>query len=362
MKEHPLVLLHVTILPIGAPYSQEVLESVVPGFVIENWKLLREKVTETVLERGILIPHPREDYDLLEERLLESLELKVPRILKCGHFHREEGDDDGEDDGEEDGSEVGDADICEDCGRRIRDGRFGSGEGSKRWEIRIYAANGLMRAGAWGAAWREMERVDVEIAPWIEDGVRRELELRKEEEMRSMPPSFQADESPQHGPGCIDADRMREIYGEDAQAYVDGFADEVKNTRPRSRQRRRAQQDIPLWILLRNYIQLMLKDRRNVTILVLSLMVLFLSVGTGSVTKANSLEVPAVLSQTASLTQQSLVSTLSQAVSSVSSSVVEDVSSALLGTSSATPSISEAPQISQQEIDVQTVAVDSSKL
>jgi len=34
-----------------------VLESVLPGYILENWKLLQEKATETVLERGILIPH-----------------------------------------------------------------------------------------------------------------------------------------------------------------------------------------------------------------------------------------------------------------------------------------------------------------
>lgn len=298
MKEHPLVLLHVTILPIVAPYSQEVLESVLPGYALENWKLLRETVTDTVLERGILVPHPREDYDLLEERLLESLELKVPRILKCGHFHLEDGE--GETEEEEEGYESDDdADLCGDCGRRIRDGRFGSGTGSKRWEIRIYAANGLMRAGAWGAAWREMERVDVEISPWVEDSVRRELELRREEEirnreeeMRRVAPEHHC-EVPLHdqgrevdpGRGGIDIDRMREVYGEDAQAYIDGLQEEAQVKRPRERRRRRKGQHVELLVLLRNYVHLMLQDRRNVAILLLSLLVAFLSLGAGKPSK-----------------------------------------------------------------------------
>lgn len=306
MKEHPLVLLHVTMLPIGAPYSQEVLENVLPGYARENWKLLREKATDTVLERGILIPHPREDYDLLEERLLESLELKVPRILKCGHFHLGEGE--GEADEEEEGGYESDedADLCGDCGRRIRDGRFGSGTGSKRWEIRIYAANGLMRAGAWGAAWREMERVDVEIAPWIEDSVRRELELRREEEMRSREEEMRSVAPEQHGElplhdegrgvdpgrGGIDIDRMREVYGEDAQAYIDGLQEEAKVKRPRERKKRRRGQDVELWGLLRNYVHLMLQDRRNVAILLLSLLVAFLSLGDGKPSKDVWLPVP----------------------------------------------------------------------
>ncbi|KAI9838098.1 MAG: hypothetical protein M1819_006254 [Sarea resinae] len=182
-KEYPLVLLHVTILPIAFHYSLDVMEAVLPPYVIDNYNLLKDKISDTVLERGILLPHPREDYELLEERLLESLELKLPRILKCGHFHRDDEASHGESD-VEDGyhTEDEDAEICVDCGGRVKDGRFGCGSGSRRWDIKIYAANGLMRAGAWAAAWSEMERVDVELAPWVSEEMRRELDLRKEEE------------------------------------------------------------------------------------------------------------------------------------------------------------------------------------
>ena len=38
-----------------------------------------------------------------------------------------------------------------------------------------------MLTRAWGAAWREIERVDMEVVPWIKDSIRRELELRREE-------------------------------------------------------------------------------------------------------------------------------------------------------------------------------------
>ena len=263
-KEYPLVLLHVTLLPIPIPYSPAVMESVLPQYILENWKLLRQKATPTVLDRGILIPHPKEDYDLLEERLLESLELKTPRILKCGHFHlspEEEADIAGSDgcDSDED-EDAPDADICDDCGRRIRDGRFGSGTGSKRWDIKLFAANGLMRAGAWGAAWREMERVDVEIVPWMDEELKRQVELRSLEEAEAAAAEEEAylgssastrarahagtgaaaignqsrrggggdvardvpnpNPSLSPGPGMDEA-RMREIYGEDiAQAYL----------------------------------------------------------------------------------------------------------------------------------------------
>lgn len=276
-KEYPLVLLHVTLLPIPVPYSPAVMQGVLPGYILENWKLLQEKATDTVLERGILIPHPREDYDLLEERLLESLELKLPRILKCGHFYL---DDETDVVGEEEYDSDDDADICEDCGRRVRDGRFGSGTGNKRWDIKLYAANGLMRSGAWGAAWREMERVDVEILPWMDEDMRRELESRREEEERRSEPQDKAFPRPQV-PSTMDDARMREIYGECPQPYIDRLQDEspvplahqAPNPRPQISPPRH---DIPLQTLLRNCIYLAAQDRRNLAILLLTVLVLFL--------------------------------------------------------------------------------------
>ena len=280
-KEYPLVLLHVTLLPIPVLYSPAVMQSVLPGYILENWKLLQEKATDTVLERGILIPHPKEDYDLLEERLLESLELKLPRILKCGHFHLEdEADVAGS---EEDYDSDNDADICEDCGRRVRDGRFGSGTGNKRWDIKLYAANGLMRSGAWGAAWREMERVDVEILPWIDEDLKLELELRREEEERVLEPRQErAFQRPQVPPNMDDA-RMREIYGESPQPYIDGLQDETPisssaNQALDPRPHNPPHHDIPLQTLLRNYIYLASQDRRNLAIFLLTILVLFLAI------------------------------------------------------------------------------------
>ena len=279
-KEYPLVLLHVTLLPIPLHYSQEIMESVLPPSILENWKLLQEKATDTVLERGILIPHPREDYDLLEERLLESLELKIPRILKCGHFHlspEEEADIAADSDNDE-LEDAQDLDICLDCGRRIRDGKYGSaGTGSKRWDIKLFAANGLMRAGAWSAAWREMERVDVEILPWMEEDMKRELELRREEEERARA------EAREDGVGGLDDERLREIYGGEAQAFVDGHIDETPATAEMAARARReekgAGQEVPLGDLLSNFIRHAAQDRRNIAIFLLSLLVLALSMG-----------------------------------------------------------------------------------
>ena len=284
-KEYPLVLLHVTLLPMPFSYSPEILETVLPPSILANWKLLQEKATDIVLERGVLIPHPREDYDLLEERLLESLELKMPRILKCGHFHlspEEEADIETESDSEAE-TDAEDADICLDCGRRIRDGRFGSaGTGSKRWDIKLFASNGLMRAGAWSAAWREMERVDVEILPWMEEDMKRELELRREEDERAR--AEQAHAEREEGIGSLDDARLREIYGHDAQPFVDGLGDQMPATisTPQQIPQRRStenKEEVPLWDLLQDYIYHAAQDRRNLAIFLLSILVLFLSMG-----------------------------------------------------------------------------------
>lgn len=308
-KEYPLVLLHVTLLPIPVIYPAEIMESVLPTYILENWKLLQEKATDTVLARGILIPHPKEDYDLLEERLLESLELKLPRILKCGHFHL---DADEANEAAETANSTGfeaedydsdnDVDMCSDCGRRIRDGRFGSGTGRRRWDIKLYAANGLMRAGAWSAAWREMERVDVEITPWMTDDMKRDLELRREEEENRIPEAFH--HSVPNGilhevskPPNMDDARMREIYGDNAQPYIDGLIDnepppapnpnippspQSHRTELQHQQQQPQTREIPLPLLLRNYLYLASKDPRNITIFLLSLLVLFLSLRTST--------------------------------------------------------------------------------
>lgn len=277
-KEYPLVLLHVTLLPIPEIYSALVMDQVLPSYLLENWKVLREKATDTVLERGILIPHPKEDYDLLEERLLESLDLKTPRILKCGHFHLdpdEEADVAGSE--SEDDDDDDDADICDDCGRRVRDGRYGSGTGSRRWDIKVFAANGLMRAGAWGAAWREMERVDIEIIPWMDEEMKRELALRTEEERKHaallQEESVKQDEQRPN----MDAERWREIYGDDMSAFADSKAEQAPSSQPNPAPYRR-QDEVPLQDLLKNYLVAAAQDRKNIAIFVLTLLILYLSV------------------------------------------------------------------------------------
>lgn len=209
----PLVLLHVTILPMQIPYPPELMNKVMPQWLVENYKLLEEKLQDMVLmQRGLLIAHPNDEYDLLEERILESLELRTPRLLKCGHFVGavNDGSEDSDADDcasspsdetgrgsrmsggtiaadDEDDTGLSDVagdftEVCADCHRQVKKPGKGVGSGKKRWDLKVYAANGLMRAGAWSAAWKEMERCDVEISPWIPEDVKSEVQKKVEEE------------------------------------------------------------------------------------------------------------------------------------------------------------------------------------
>ena len=366
-KEYPLVLLHVTLLPLPLYYSEEMLESVLPPSILENWKLLQEKATDTVLERGILIPHPKEDYDLLEERLLESLELKIPRILKCGHFRLEPEEADIAADSDDDFDEdTDDVDICLDCGRRIRDGKFGSaGTGSKRWDIKLFAANGLMRAGAWSAAWREMERVDVEILPWMEEDMKRELELRREDAEERAAAAAAREE----GVGGLDDERLREIYGGEARAFVDGMINETPATAEMAArqmnesgtQEDKWQGEVPLRDLMMKYLYHASKDRRNIVIFILSVLVAVLSMGSfGSVRGDSTAVVPASQQQLSTYAEPSLASGVTESTAgkpaATSSSTIESAplttASSISSTAAAT-SPSSTPSSSPKNSDTQ---------
>jgi len=391
-KEHPLVLLHVTLLPLITPYPQSVLEAVLPPRVLQNWKVVREKAgSRMVRERGVLIPHPRDDYDLLEERLLEALELEPGRLTRDGHFlaprswsgaeeygslsraastrcsHEDCAQDTGlagdcieagdyehdTDDYPVDGVYDDEADdtraLCPDCGQRIRRIDDGS-SANRRWDVRIYAANGLMREGAWTAAWRDMERVDAEIVPHMSEQMAAELDAKWEEmemvmaaaggdgaaevsmlvgEQAVEPAALEAaadaleqragDGSGGAGGGGADghARRMREIYGEAAQAVIDGLVDEPQKQRggegaarraleearlPRPGPRRRRTtdrttqridtKDVPLPTLLANYCRLLLQDQRTVALAFLSLIVVLIAV---IAVQARSMDAPSPL-------------------------------------------------------------------
>ncbi|TVY91291.1 hypothetical protein LAWI1_G002523 [Lachnellula willkommii] len=190
--------------------------------VKESWRLLQQKLGDAVLERGILLPHPQDSYDILEERLLEALELPVrPRalILKCGHYMGPQDIETPSSD--EEGGDYWGRDPetrrkwCDICRREVRLEDRGTEQG-KRFTIKTYASNGLMRAGAWAAVWREMERVDIEIEPYIE--LRQHNEL---ENMVMMSKHVTPVDEVEHGDGFVDEEVMNET-----ENHGDGFVDE----------------------------------------------------------------------------------------------------------------------------------------
>jgi hypothetical protein len=321
-QQYPLVLLHITLLPLTLPYPAHLMELHFPQWLIDNFRMLENKMADSVLmSRGVLISHPREEYDVLEERLLESLELATPRILKCGHFAGQDEQNLGL------GSDVGSRrqshrlsaastmsmaeydefdEICNDCHRPVGLPRVGAGTGTKRWEVKIYAANGLMKAGAWAAAWSEMERVDVEVSPWIPEDLRKHIEkaieadakeqAAKEEaaQLASQAPVEQAQPnvathqiyhgipspplSEKHAtPPFESPNATSDISQEAPQFSRPSTRMSTRNGSRASHRRTSRSEEIPLGTLLRNYVILLAQDRRNIALALLSFLVLVLA-------------------------------------------------------------------------------------
>ncbi|KAI1098967.1 hypothetical protein F4804DRAFT_323316 [Jackrogersella minutella] len=187
-KEAPLVLLHVTMLPLRWVWG-DLLNNLETDEMSdkakslrESWRLLQDRIGDTVIERGILLGHPQNDYEVLEERLLEALELPLrrrARILECGHYLGASNESMTEDEESEDEwggsvrSRAGNRHRwCSTCKDEIRYESLGPG---KIFRVKVYASNGLMKAGAWIACWKEMERVDVELEPIVEPALQEEL-------------------------------------------------------------------------------------------------------------------------------------------------------------------------------------------
>ncbi|KAJ4214719.1 hypothetical protein NW759_010273 [Fusarium solani] len=205
----PLVLLHVTLLPLRWPWG-DVLENADPEDMSQEaktirdaWRTLQDRMGDTTVERGILLPHPQNDYEVLEERLLEALELPVrrrARILECGHYLGPSNmtlDDESSSESEEDSDYDDEPDTrrssrrsqpekthwCKTCRSDIRYESLGEG---KIFRVKVYASNGLIRGGAWEACWKEMERVDVEIEPLVDAVAQHELVQMEADQEREL--------------------------------------------------------------------------------------------------------------------------------------------------------------------------------
>ncbi|KAL9066251.1 MAG: hypothetical protein Q9157_007212 [Trypethelium eluteriae] len=220
----PLVLLHSTVLQSAEPeFSDALLSEVLPSKVLNTYKASRatlmQKIGPVVRQRGILLRHPRNDFNELLERILTTLGLEnTAEVLsdgesddpdpeqerkKCGQ--KCDSSEESEDDQDSDGTvcetycptpqlsrRPGEsARICSTCGRprqflRVRDNAL-----SNRYDVKVYAANGLIGTQVWEAVWQEMERVDVEINVALPEKWRRVLnekarEIEEDEENEEL--------------------------------------------------------------------------------------------------------------------------------------------------------------------------------
>ncbi|KAI2632580.1 hypothetical protein GGS26DRAFT_556589 [Hypomontagnella submonticulosa] len=353
-KEAPLVLLHVTVFPLQWVWGDLLNTLDADGMseqvksLRESWRVLQDRATETVLERGVLVNHPQNDYEVLEERLLEALDLPLrrrARILECGHYLGPsnettlEEDDESEDEWGSDRTRGEDKrHWCSTCKNEIRYDALGPG---RVYRVKIYASNGLMKAGAWAACWKEMERVDAEIEPIVEPAVQEELvrlaasqqerelarqeeaeiakevahhleeQRRKEQQAGMMSPRFGATsprpESERVGSPISeeerrrrDEERLREIYGQSppppsprqppsraASVHLDHDAYNMPPppSPPSTSQesyghkdpRPQTYQNASLPELLLQSVRVLMQDRKNVVIFTLSIFVLMLA-------------------------------------------------------------------------------------
>ncbi|OBT84163.1 hypothetical protein VE02_07545 [Pseudogymnoascus sp. 03VT05] len=346
-EEHPLVLLHVNVLPLHWQHAQ-IMDTAPPDVlskdlvaVRESWKLLQDKLGDTVFERGVLLPHPQDSYETLEERLCAALELPMrPRakILACGHYVGPSTSFSDSELSASDSSDSEDLDLevstkslwCDICCRDVRFGKYDSmpGRQKKSFKVKLFASNGLMGAGAWAACWREMERVDVEITPWVEAAAAKEINELTETVMAHQTPDeghfeeihhsimeepvpsvkIDAPEEESHvdfadiARSERDAMRLREIYGEQPSQAPEQVPHPQHNAHPehdpqpqheRPSSRRptaRHQQDESFITLLMAAAKVLVQDKKNVMIFLLSLVVLLLAVRPGGAPPVNSFQ------------------------------------------------------------------------
>ncbi|KAL9095026.1 MAG: hypothetical protein Q9165_002628 [Trypethelium subeluteriae] len=210
----PLVLLHTTVLQSAEPeFSDALLSEVLPSKVLNTYKASRatltQKIGPVVRQRGILLRHPRDDFNELLERIMTSLDLENTAEVSsddenddpdpehqrrtCGQ--KCDSSDESEDDQDSDDTvcetycptpqlsrRPGESErICSTCGRPRRFLRIRENTVSNQYDVKVYAANGLIGHQVWEAVWQEMERVDVEINVALPEKWRRLLNEKAKE-------------------------------------------------------------------------------------------------------------------------------------------------------------------------------------
>lgn len=287
---YPLILLHITILPTSLPWSQDIIHTTLPESIVDDLALIRSRVSDNIQHRGVLVPHPHQDFDLLKARVLEALELDL--YSASNHAHSEDSTD------QEDYLRLrkGGTDACEMCG----DTACFSLSPRARWDIKVYAANGMLLSGGWEAVWTEMERVDVEILPYIPHSLRRRLDVmqakedaRREHDRGNSHPVEGGDDSDKEGFYQQVPERASLISsGPEISTAREGLSplkqcpEEIQSSQPQNHSPdlsspltpKLKAKEIPLGVLLSNYIYLLAQDRTSLAFLVLVLSLVLLTI------------------------------------------------------------------------------------
>ncbi|KAF2148343.1 hypothetical protein K461DRAFT_297769 [Myriangium duriaei CBS 260.36] len=256
----PLVLLHISLLPLPAPWTSPTACAKLPQAVQRQLRSLCTKFTPEIVARGVLLRHPGSDLDLLKRRVVEGLGLEGQADL---------GDDSEEAERVDSGAEL--------------EEEKGECRGEGKWDVKVFAANGLMDAETWEVAWEEMERVDVMVTPLVGEEMTMLLEKVLDAESEANVRGQRVGEGRSHG---LEAAK---VEVERLEGRIRDLEDEWKDlstTRMHQQKNRRGFEElppafrpeqVPIEVLLRNYIYLQAKDMRNIMILALLAVSIMLS-------------------------------------------------------------------------------------
>lgn len=201
-KEYPLILLHCKITALPPPWP---LNVEVPERMRSDFALLKRKLEGTLGTRGVLLEHPKASYRRLIAGILDTtglIEVSTstysPRTMADSTSSLQAGDcamnllnrDATNENKKTRSNPVGSRSAHRGLPSAESDAEYWLKQyceeellldQPRRWDVRVYAMSGLMGPGAWRAAWRDMERIDVEIGVWAVESQKHEWELQEVE-------------------------------------------------------------------------------------------------------------------------------------------------------------------------------------
>lgn len=190
--------------------------------------------------------------------------------------------------------------------------------------------------------WREMERVDVEITPWMPQDVKRaldqalaeehnaamtehhEMELQLETMKHEMRQARQRAQQLEETLHAADEERSKIEIKSRSEPSKEFLEKPLHTKAPTIEELRRLGSDIPLDQLIKNYICLMASDKRNIAVAVLSVLVLVLCMGFTGRPTSKPLVLDSVVSRSALSETFSTQSMPTPIMSSLSAQIQQD--------------------------------------